>query len=262
MLRDKAVIGYMGLPDREIAVIQCIFSLTEAFHSTFQLPRADERRSADVVFVNADNTEHISAYERYASQKSGAIPIYVTTDGRDFDNSFSLKRPLVLKKIIDILDRVRHHYTESSTKPSATDISECFKILVVDDSLPVRTYMQQKLMSLSPVALNVEFAESGDEAITRLKSDEYYDLVFMDVMMPGTDGYKTCKWIKAHMSTYVVMLTSRGSSFDKIRGAMSGCDTYLVKPPQDNELKEILNSRIEQFNKARASGDRKIIVSV
>lgn len=256
MLRDKAVIGYIGLPEREIAVIQCIFSLTETFNNTFQLPRENERRSADVIFVNADEAEHVSACELYVSHKPGTIPIYVSTDGHGYNTSFSLKRPLLLKRVMDVLDNVRHHYAESaSTNPSIDDTHECFNILVVDDSLPMRTHMQHKLLALSSVDTHVEFAESGDDAMAKLKDGMHFDLVFMDVMMPGTDGYKTCKWIKSRMSTYVVMLTSRGSTFDKIRGAMSGCDTYLVKPPQDNDLQELLNIQVEKFIKARDAGN-------
>lgn len=250
MLRDKAVIGYLGLPDREIAVIQCIFSLTNTFNDTFQLPRENERRSPDVIFVNADDAESLSEYQRYVGQKPAIIPIYVSTDGDD-NAAFSLKRPLSLKRVISVLDNVCHHYVESLATNPSVDTSHCFNILVVDDSLPMRTHMQQRLVSLSPVDTYVEFAESGDDAIAKLSDGKHFDLVFLDVMMPGTDGYKTCKWIKSRMSTYVVMLTSRGSSFDKIRGAMSGCDTYIVKPPQDSKLQEILNTEAEKFLKAR-----------
>lgn len=264
MLRDKAVIGYMGLPEREISVIQSIFGLTEKFHNTYELPRENEQRSADVVFVNADDAAQIGAWKRFAGQKHTAIPVYVSTDGHSFDDGISLKRPLVLKKIIDTLSAVQHLYTKSvSTEQASSNCRDCFNILVVDDSLPVRTYMQQKLATLSPVLTHVDFAESGDEAIARLKDGESYDLVFMDVMMPGTDGYKTCKWIKTNKPTYVVMLTSRSSPFDKVRGAMSGCDTYLVKPPQDSDLENVLNRRVEQITEARtrAVGDSNSLVS-
>lgn len=253
-MRDKAVIGYMGLPEREISVIQSIFGLTEKFHNTYELPRENEHRSADVVFVNADDATQLGAWERFSSKKATAIPVYVSTDGRSFEDGVSLKRPLVLKKIIDTLAAVQHLYTKSITSEKASDNCRgCFHILVVDDSLPVRTYMQQKLATLSPVLTHVDFAESGDEAIALLREGKSYDLVFMDVMMPGTDGYKTCKWIKTNKPTHVVMLTSRSSPFDKVRGAMSGCDTYLVKPPQDSDLENVLNRRIEQLTEALAS---------
>ncbi len=257
MLRDKAVIGYMGLPEREISVIQSIFSLTERFQNTYELPRAGERRSADVVFVNADDETQLEVWNDYARQNSVAIPVYISTDGRPFNHGISLKRPLILKKIIDTLDAVKQLYANSvSTEQDASNSRDYFNILVVDDSLPARTYMQQKLAALSPVLTHVDFAASGDEAIAQLKTGARYDLIFMDVMMPGTDGYKTCKWIKANKPTFVVMLTSRSSPFDKVRGAMSGCDTYLVKPPKDSDLQKVLNQRVEAVTAERTRARR------
>ncbi len=267
MLRDKAVIGYMGLPEREISVIQSIFTLTEKFHDTYELPRSDERRSADVVFVNADEEAQLEAWKQYASENTTAVPIFVSTDGRDFDEGISIKRPLILKKIMDALSTVKQLYADAiaakTTNKASDGHSGNFSILVVDDSLPARTYMKQKLAILSQVITQVDFATSGDEAIALLKGDAQYDLIFMDVMMPGTDGYKTCKWIKANKPTYVVMLTSRSSPFDKVRGAMSGCDTYLVKPPSDNDLKQVLEQRIEAFNASNtsAAGSGNTVVS-
>ncbi len=60
-----------------------------------------------------------------------------------------------------------------------------------------------------------------------------YNLAFLDVVMPGTDGYELCRKIKHNSDTRlmpVLMLTSRSSPFDRARGALSGCDSYLTKP--------------------------------
>lgn len=59
--------------------------------------------------------------------------------------------------------------------------------------------------------------------------------------MPGVDGYQVCKLIKskrAASKTAVIMLTSKGSPFDRIRGAMAGCDAYLTKPVDEDKLLE------------------------
>ncbi len=264
MLRDKAVIGYLGLPEREISVIQSIFSLTEKFHTTYELPRPDERRSPDVVFVNAEDESQLAAWKQFAAENRSAIPVYVISDEHTFDDGITIKRPLVLKKIIDTLAAVKQLYTGSVVTDQVTSARQgLFSVLVVDDSLPARTYMKQKLAALSPVMTQVDFASSGDEAISLLKDDTNYDLIFMDVMMPGTDGYKTCKWIKANKPTYVVMLTSRSSPFDKVRGAMSGCDTYLVKPPQDGDLAKVLKQRVDAVTatQTRAAESSSTVVS-
>ena len=111
--------------------------------------------------------------------------------------------------------------------------------LVVDDNATVREFMKAKL---APFKINVEFAESGEEAIGKTAGRQYR-CVFLDVVMPGMDGYQVCKLIKARKAiqkTAVVMLTSKGSPFDRIRGSMAGCDAYLTKPVDENKLLETI----------------------
>jgi two-component system cell cycle response regulator len=112
-------------------------------------------------------------------------------------------------------------------------------VLVVDDNLTVREFMKNKL---APFNFNVDYAENGEQAIG-YTGQKHYACVFLDVVMPGIDGYQVCKLIKANRSaqkTAVVMLTSKDSPFDKIRGSMSGCDAYLTKPVDEEKLLETI----------------------
>ena len=110
-------------------------------------------------------------------------------------------------------------------------------VLVVDDNITAREFMKTKL---APFGFNVDYAESGEQAIG-LTGQKSYSCVFLDVIMPGIDGYQVCKLIKskrAATKTAVIMLTSKGSPFDRIRGAMAGCDAYLTKPVDEDKLLE------------------------
>ena len=112
-------------------------------------------------------------------------------------------------------------------------------VLVVDDNQTVREFMRNKLAAFN---FNVDYAENGEQAIG-LTGQRHYTCIFLDVIMPGIDGYQVCKLIKANRSakrSTVVMLTSKGSPFDKIRGAMSGCDAYLTKPVDEEKLVETI----------------------
>jgi two-component system, cell cycle response regulator len=112
-------------------------------------------------------------------------------------------------------------------------------VLVVDDNLTVREFMKSKLAAFS---FNVDYAESGEQAIG-FTGPKHYACIFLDVVMPGIDGYQVCKLIKSNRSaqkTAVVMLTSKDSPFDKIRGSMSGCDAYLTKPVDEEKLLETI----------------------
>jgi twitching motility two-component system response regulator PilG len=112
-------------------------------------------------------------------------------------------------------------------------------VLVVDDNQTVREFMKSKLAAFN---FNVDYAENGEQAIG-FTGQKYYTCIFLDVVMPGIDGYQVCKLIKSNKTaqkTAVVMLTSKDSPFDKIRGSMSGCDAYLTKPVDEEKLLETI----------------------
>ena len=118
------------------------------------------------------------------------------------------------------------------------------RVLVVDDSLAVRNHLRSLLEARG---LHVGEAVSVREAVTHALA-ERYDCVLMDVLMPDLDGYEGCKKLKALKTTIgelpVVMLTSRSSPFDRIRGKMAGCDAYLTKPVDPALLYQVLSLQI------------------
>ena len=124
-------------------------------------------------------------------------------------------------------------------------------VLVVDDNATVRKFMETRL---APYGFNVDFAETGEQAVGLTGTNEY-TCVFLDVVLPGIDGYQVCKLIKGNKQavkrTAVVMLTSRSSPFDKLRGSLAGCDEYLTKPVDENHLLEVIAKFLPS---ARASG--------
>ncbi|MBA3902420.1 MAG: two-component system response regulator [Rhodocyclaceae bacterium] len=103
------------------------------------------------------------------------------------------------------------------------------KILIVDDS-PTERHALNEL--LSKKGYNVVTAESGEEAIVKSKS-EMPDLILMDVVMPGMNGYQATRTITREEATKhipVIMCTSKGQETDKIWGMRQGANDYMVKP--------------------------------
>jgi CheY-like chemotaxis protein len=126
-----------------------------------------------------------------------------------------------------------------SSAPTPRHEEHNFRVLVVDDSPLMRTFMQNKLQ---PYGISPEFASSGEEALFKI-SKQHFDMIFLDVMLPGMDGYDVCKMIKKNKDNSlmkVVMLTSKDKTFDKIRGTMAGCDGYLTKPVDEMKLRSII----------------------
>lgn len=105
-------------------------------------------------------------------------------------------------------------------------------ILVVDDEPPIVRLVQAKLRIDGYEVLT---ASSGSEALETLKT-QTPDLIVLDVMMPGMDGFETLRRIRQHNQVPVVMLTARGSDADKLKGLQSGADDYVTKPFNPDEL--------------------------
>ncbi len=111
------------------------------------------------------------------------------------------------------------------------------KILIVDDS-PTERHVLSEL--LGKKGYQVVTAESGEEAIIKAKS-EMPDLILMDVVMPGMNGYQATRTITRDDTTRhipVIMCTSKGQETDKIWGMRQGANDYLVKPIDPKVLLE------------------------
>lgn len=106
------------------------------------------------------------------------------------------------------------------------------RILVVDDEkelgLMVRDYLQA-------VGYDAVHAESGSEAL-RLSREEQWDLLVLDVMMPGLDGYDVARRLRAKGNIPIVFLTARAEEGDRILGFEIGADDYMTKPFSMKEL--------------------------
>lgn len=105
-------------------------------------------------------------------------------------------------------------------------------ILVVDDEERIREVIK-KYAQLE--GYEVTESVSGEEAVELCKEKEY-DLIVMDVMMPGMDGFLACKEIKEYRDIPVLMLSARGEEYDRIHGFEVGVDDYVVKPFSPREL--------------------------
>jgi DNA-binding response OmpR family regulator len=103
------------------------------------------------------------------------------------------------------------------------------RILIVDDEPHI---LRSLGFVLRKAGYEVSEARSGQEALEQLGKAPA-DLVFLDIMMPGVDGYEVCRKIKSSgglSATYVILLTAKGQDEDRQRGLASGADEYMTKP--------------------------------
>lgn len=105
-------------------------------------------------------------------------------------------------------------------------------ILVVDDEPQIRRVMR---VSLSAQGYLVNDAKTGDEALEKIR-EERYDLILLDVNLPGLDGLATCREIRESSDVAIIMLTVRNSERDKVNALDAGADDYVTKPFSTPEL--------------------------
>ncbi|NIR32766.1 MAG: response regulator [Gammaproteobacteria bacterium] len=221
------------------------------------------------------------------------VPQVIISNGEDTEGPYTVRRPFIATRLLRLLDEVvtneilrsRELFTAPHAKPRdkasagqakpadntktpAAEVTEkavskkspadvgngAVRALVVDDSLPVR---RQVGMALQKNGIEADFAEDGESALKLFKNNAY-DIVFLDVVMPGVDGYEVCKTIKrdkARKDVPVIMLTGKSSPFDKVKGKLSGCDTYLTKPVSLQDFNRTLTRCLSYSIAFKTSGD-------
>ncbi|GLB58039.1 response regulator transcription factor [Cytobacillus sp. NCCP-133] len=106
------------------------------------------------------------------------------------------------------------------------------KILVVDDEERIRRLLK---MYLERENYTIDEAEDGNQALSKALANEY-DLILLDLMMPGKDGIEVCRDLREKKATPVIMLTAKGEEVNRVQGFEVGTDDYIVKPFSPREV--------------------------
>jgi two-component system response regulator RegX3 len=134
------------------------------------------------------------------------------------------------------------------------------RILVVDDEPSITEFVSYNLRK---EGWDVDVAASGDEALELAKRSDF-DLVVLDVMLPGMDGYEVCRRLRAISSVPVLFLSARDTELDKVVGLEIGGDDYLAKPFGVRELTarvKALLRRAQPGTREAAGPSEKMVVS-
>jgi two-component system, OmpR family, response regulator ResD len=106
------------------------------------------------------------------------------------------------------------------------------KILVVDDEERIRRLLK---MYLEREDYQIDEAEDGNEALAKAIANDY-DVILLDLMMPGKDGIEVCRELREKKATPVIMLTAKGEEVNRVQGFEVGTDDYIVKPFSPREV--------------------------
>ncbi len=116
-------------------------------------------------------------------------------------------------------------------------------LLIVDDDERIRTLLQKFLMRNGFMASGARDAAHARKLLEGLS----FDMIVLDVMMPGEDGLSLCRHIRADRSTPILLLTAKGEAEDRIEGLEAGADDYLPKPFEPKELLLRINAILRRM---------------
>lgn len=138
--------------------------------------------------------------------------------------------------------------------PADSGVEYHHRALVVDDSAAIRKQLE---LELRQAGIASDFAETGEEALQKVAAHTY-DLVFLDIIMPGIDGYETCRQMRTRKDmkkTPIIMLSAKTSPLDEVQGVIAGASTYLTKPVKSEQLQKTLKRVamwLDNFQQARS----------
>ena len=108
------------------------------------------------------------------------------------------------------------------------------KVMVLEDESSIRSFI---VINLRRAGYDVIEAETGEEALDKLKENPDTRVALLDIMLPGIDGFEVCRRIRAtNTKIGIIMLTARSQEMDKVTGLMTGADDYVTKPFSPAEL--------------------------
>ncbi|MEN8167461.1 MAG: response regulator [Pseudomonadota bacterium] len=274
--KNTSVIALVGVSAHELRVLQTICVISKDRPQIYVLQDEIQSATADIAIVDQDNSKAMAAWQRFQTSNPAIPVIMLTRQPKPDPSGYQLGRPLMATRLLNLLDKIQQTLgspafappqtdgTKESTRtpePQAAQQSAVGKdekgsrltALVVDDSLPVR---RQIGLHLTPLVGRVDLAEDGERAVEFI-AHRSYDIIFLDVVLPGMDGYKICREIKRNKRTKmtpVIMLTGKSSPFDRVKGKLAGCDTYLTKPVDDTTFDEVVQKYLKK-RRASESGE-------
>lgn len=121
------------------------------------------------------------------------------------------------------------------------------KILIVDDDENIAELIS---LYLTKECFDTMIVYDGEDALTAF--DTYHpNLILLDLMLPGIDGYQVCREIRAKSNTPIIMLSAKGEVFDKVLGLELGADDYILKPFDPKEMVARVRAVLRRYQPAK-----------
>lgn len=249
-------VGLRDFSERNAEKLEKIFQATGSRGRTYSIAKPND--PADLLLVDIDEKPFFDS-KNYVDAINSKLPIVtVGLSDKPVKSNYHIQGMLLATRVIRVLDQViipDSNMPESigseiapdgacylrDTTFNVEDKNPAYSVLVVDDSELMRKIIGLEL-GKAAVPLNVDCAQNGEEALAMVAA-KTYDFIFLDVMMPGIDGYETCGQIRkiaAMKKTPIIMLSAKTSPLDEVKGVMAGCTNYVTKPIKSAEFQNML----------------------
>lgn len=266
MPQDKIYsVAALGLEQNEVRFIKIMLALTSHASTSRVQGRyqwTENSSSADIVIVDANDNTAVKMWHELADKFPSKKLLLVADDDQACFTKYFFLRPFGPSKVLMLLDKMvkdeREHRPEvkifsSAAKtaqreffrPGQDVIPARHRALVIDDSATVRKLL---VLELGCFNIKVDTAETGEQGLELLETNRY-DIIFLDVVMPGMGGYQVCKSIRKNQATKltpIIMLTSKSSPIDRVRGSLAGCSSYLTKPVDHENFYQVLEGYLAE----------------
>ncbi|MCI8891152.1 MAG: response regulator transcription factor [Eubacterium sp.] len=124
------------------------------------------------------------------------------------------------------------------------------KILIIEDEMTIAE-LEKDYLELS--GFQVEIETNGEQGLKKVL-DEDYNMVILDLMLPGMDGFEVCRQIREHKNLPILMVSAKKDDIDKIRGLGMGADDYVTKPFSPSELVARVKAHLARYERLIGSG--------
>ncbi|MFE8696612.1 response regulator transcription factor [Cytobacillus sp. FJAT-53684] len=119
------------------------------------------------------------------------------------------------------------------------------KVLIIEDELSIAE-LERDYLEIN--GFTADIVTNGEIGVTKAISEEY-DLILLDLMLPGMDGFEICKRIRKTKEIPILMVSARKEDIDKIRGLGLGADDYIIKPFSPNELVARVKAHLARYHR-------------
>ena len=124
------------------------------------------------------------------------------------------------------------------------------RILIIEDETSIAE-LEKDYLELS--GFEVELEEQGDVGLERALNEDF-DLLILDLMLPGMDGFEICKRFREVKNTPIIMISAKKDDIDKIRGLGLGADDYMTKPFSPSEMVARVKAHLARYERLIGSG--------